>query len=301
MLLADAEVTVSAGAGPARKPIDIEALLKWAYCEELPKAVERQGGPLALAIGRGWAKVESYLQLLTVIDVNRYGVVPDVGQDGEPHPDAVEVYLAVCALEALDLDLPDAAEWQAYDDLGDLGPEGLASASKALASMVMIDADGRRRLKRTPRRLVEKHAILGGHPDWECEQPERRFVKERGKDKWFRTIMVDQADGTKREVEVEGYDQGRQRPFVDAYRKMELSPDPTEALVYRAEYEVWRAALDVLIEDLADVLTAHRLTPSVRTWRPWEAGERAREPRVLADLSTGLGASAKWALRKSVA
>jgi hypothetical protein len=293
MLLDDA-----GSAGAALKPIDIEALLRWAYCEELPKAVEREvggGGPGAPR--RGWAKVESYVQLLTVIDVNWFGVVPNLAAEGEPHDDAIAVYDAVCALDALELDVPDAAEWQPFDDLGDLGPEGVAAAGRALASMIVPGVDDKPRLKRAPRRLIEKHAILGGHPDWECEQPVRRYVRTpNGMDRWFMLTPVTQADGTVRDVEVDGFDGKARRPRADAYRKMELHPDPVEALICRGEYEVWRAALDVLVEDLAGVLTAHRLTPCTRAWRPWEDGARAHEPRILADLGGRFGAArAKWA------
>jgi len=58
-----------------------------------------------------------------------------------------------------------------------------------------------------------------------------------------------------------------------------LEPDPVDGFVARAEYEVWRAALNVLVEDLKPVLVDHIPVASERPWRPWEQGE-APAPRI---------------------
>ncbi|MEP2723916.1 MAG: hypothetical protein ABJH19_07485, partial [Roseibium sp.] len=59
-----------------QKNIQIEALLKWAYCEELPKSTDV--GQAIARMASGWSSMNSFAQLLTVIDDNDYGVVPDL-------------------------------------------------------------------------------------------------------------------------------------------------------------------------------------------------------------------------------
>ena len=81
-------------------------------------------------------------------------------------------------------------------------------------------------------------------------------------------------DGTPRmgEVEVSAVQRnGRLKP--GAYQKFTVKPDPASIFVERAEYEVWRAALDVLTEDLADRLDAYRIVPSRLPYRPWAGQE----------------------------
>ena len=73
------------------KRMEIEALLKWAYCEELPKADAEMKG--AEHVPSGWSAVSTYAQLLTVIDDNRYGVLPALSiEPGDPHPEAIAVH-----------------------------------------------------------------------------------------------------------------------------------------------------------------------------------------------------------------
>ncbi|MEO1110559.1 MAG: hypothetical protein AAFX90_21860, partial [Pseudomonadota bacterium] len=68
-----------------KKQIDIEKLLKWAYCEELPKGGAHGGGAVSYS---SWCAVAGLAELGTLIDDNSYGVVPDLTSSGEPDPDA---------------------------------------------------------------------------------------------------------------------------------------------------------------------------------------------------------------------
>jgi hypothetical protein len=276
-----------------KKDITIEALLRWAYRDELPKA----GGSSRLRVagfGGAWGGVERYGELLSVIDdenLNRYGVVPDFGATTEPHPDAVMVGEMVKALDAFPLNLPD--DWDPCGDWPELGAEGPAAVRRAIERETYIDPAGERRFKTAISRLIMRHALLGDAPVWDGEEPQVKLVcAANGKPKWFRRVLRLVEDGDPvngiqpvyAEVEVDGLDPKLRIPYPDAYRKTYLDPDPAEVIVSRAEYEVWCAALDLLACDLDGMLESHTLIPSARPARPWETGELAR-PRVLMDLS----------------
>lgn len=292
------------------RAIDIEALVRWAYRDELPKAASVAGEGLAFGFRSGWGGVERYGELLAVVqepDIrNRYGLVPDFTATGEPHPDAVAVHEAVEALATLEFVQPEG--WNPLSDMGDLGIDGPAAVARGLARLLVVEdargadvalsrdlrsaavkdgvARGQRLvLRRSPARLVIRQAILGGCPPWEAEAPERCVVMEYGKPKWFRRV-VQVSDGAfgpaSHEMEVDGFDAKRRRPFPDAYQRFILDPDPADAVHARAEYEIWIAALGVLVEDLAGQLHAHAPTPPTRATRPWERDVNAG--RILPSL-----------------
>ncbi|MFG1246781.1 hypothetical protein [Xanthobacter flavus] len=269
-----------------RKTVDIEALLRWAYREELPKAAAA-GSRLVVGFKTGWGGVERFGELLAVIDEpdirNRYGLVPDGTASTDPHPDAVRVHDAVMALRRCELEVPE--DWNPIADMGDLGPEGAAAVVRGLAGMTIINDKGARVLRRSVARIVIRQAILGGAPDWEGETPERHVVCAHGKPQWFRreVVVTDGAFGpASHEIEVDGFNHSRRMPYADAYTKMVLDPDPAPVVQGRAEYELWRGALDLLAEDLAEGLEAHKVLPSDRSARPWEAPDPER--RILPSL-----------------
>lgn len=280
-----------------KKRIEIEALLRWAYRDELPKEHELLAGPDGF--GGPWGGVERVGRYGTVIDVseNRFGVVPDFTATTLPHPDAVRVAAVVVALDALELDLPD--DWAPLADLGDLGPLGAAAVARGVAGLISTAADGRRRLRTAPRRLIMKHAIMGGTPVWQADIPVQKVeCRANGMPRWFRRQVIVTEDGSM-EIEVDGFNAKRRMPYGDAYQKPYLDPDPVEAVIGRAEYEVWHAALAVLVEDLNDVrwsevvdgvrvervgLRDYEVIHSARPVRPWETGDLAPQ-QVWQDLT----------------
>ncbi len=269
------------------KRMDIEALLRWAYREELPKAAA-VGSRLVVGFKTGWGGMERFGELLAVIDEpdirNRYGLVPDTTASSEPHPDAERVHDAVMALRRYELEVPEG--WNPIEDMGDLGPEGGAAVVRGLAGMTITNDKGKQVLRRSVARIVIRQAILGGAPEWEGETPDRHVVCAHGKPRWFRreVVVADGAFGpVQHEIEVDGYDHKRQRPYGDAYRKMVLDPDPAPVVQGRGEYELWRCALDLLVEDLAGTMVDHAVTWSARSWRPWQwpDAERAILPSLI--------------------
>jgi hypothetical protein len=273
------------GKGPAKKAIGIEDLLAWTYCEELPKA----RGPAVLpTMANASAPLVRCLEELSLaVDPNRFGVIADFSAGLEPHPDAIIVHDAVMALDSYDLALPE--DWSPMGDLDDLGTLGEAAIGRAIDALTMRDAAGTVRLRRRLSPLILRHAILGGEPDWSIEQPVARVVMEGGKPKWFcRSVMwMEGAFGPQqREIEVDGYDAKRKRPRPDAYQKFFLDPDPHLGILGRADYELWHAALSMLVEDLADRLEAHEAIDSPRPPQPWMGGAFLRKGRILTDLTS---------------
>ena len=263
----------------SKRTMTIEDALRWVYREELPK--REFGG----ADGSSW--LATYVELGTRIDVNAFGVVPyAVGSDAPPHPDAVKLWQAVQALDALEIEAPEG--WNPIADLGDLGPLGAAAVAKAFAAETIVGVDGKRRFKVKPSRLIVHFAVLGDQEEWRAEPTVVAPVMENGKAKWFRrqTVWVDRGRyaeqnlGHWAEVEVNGYNLKAKRPYPDAYRKYVLTPDPHMAIVARMEWQLWRSSIDLLAEDVE--LEAIAILPSVLPQWPWECARATS--RVLPSL-----------------
>ena len=261
-----------------KEKIDIEALLKWTYLQELPKRPSANG-PSAMACGYEPVRKYGELMPLAGLEQNAYGVVCDFNASSWPHDDAYIVHEAVGVLDELELGFPDP--WRPIDDLGDLGDAGAAAIAQAVDVLTLKDADGVRRLKQKPRRLVFKHAILGGCPDWEAEKPERKFmIGANGKTRWFRKVWVDTPTPfkttTRVEREVDGFNPKTKRPYDEAYPKYILDPDPVDSIIGRAEYEIWRSCLAFLVDELCGQMGDHEAVMTKRPERPWETDAPAK-------------------------
>lgn len=262
-----------------KRKMDIEALLRWVYRDELPRAQSDvlSFGPRAYATANG--AIRQAGEMMTVIDapLNRYGVVADLTAMRPPHPDAIKVYEAVTTLDSLVLEFPDG--WDPFADIPCMGVDGIAAGTRAIQHLAVTDERGLMTLRGLPATLVRRYAILNGTPDWYAEAPVRKTVTVgKGRPGWFRRVLISGA-----EMEVDGFDRKRRMPYPDAYQKSYLDPDPFEFALGRAEYEVWHAALGVLAADLDGQLQAFDVCESHRPSRPWEAGNTA-PPRILRDL-----------------
>lgn len=272
----------------AKKPRPIDQLVRWAYREELPKA---QPVMPNLGLSNAWNSIASLAALGQRVqepDVrNRYGLVPDLVAQNEPHPDAVAIWASVQDLADMVLTLPE--DWNPLSDMGDLGPQGAAairrgfdrifapSNSRPVARQVgnmrrfvlQRTAAEPMRLRRSASELVQHHAIMGTFPDWRADKPERCVVKHsNGQPKWFIRETIETAAGVA-EYEADGMDRKLKRPKPNAFQKHYLDPDPSIAVAARAEYEIWIAAMASLAEDLVGRLDDFEPI-ALATNRPWE-------------------------------
>lgn len=260
------------------KTIGIEAFLSWAYCEELPKAEATTVEIGSAVMGSCWDAVSRQGELMadTVSDgrLNSYGVVPlSASYGAPPHPDAFVLHDHVKLLAGMDLDLP--GEWSPLEGLGLSEGEQADAVARAMPRIAILQGD-RLRLRFKPVELLRRFAILRSAPSWDFERPKARFVMLHGKPAWFRKVPIEGAFGQLHEQEVDGYNPKAKRPYVGAYRKTVLDPDPALAAIDRAEYEVWHAALGLVVESLraSGDLRGHVVVPSSRPARPWLAPDR---------------------------
>lgn len=284
--------------------MDIEAAIRWAIRDELPKSrdLARHSGPVLATpgwVGRGLLGV----RIDDSARLNRYGVVPFEGVDADPHPAAIALMSVVDALDDLVLDFEG---WAAFDDWPADGDEARAlteASARGLGRLLSVDTAGAARLAAGVSGILRRSAVLGPPGGWAAERPEWREVSTiDGRRKWFR--MVDQPcawndDGDAvswERVEVDGWNARQRRAGADAYTRMALHPDPRPVAEARAEWQIWRAALDVAAEaargavfegegdtvSLADLGLS--VSDSARPWRPWSDGAGSGIPRILSDL-----------------
>ncbi len=260
------------------KTIGIEAFLTWAYRDELPKAGAAEasavGGGMMSGMDGGWDAVSRQGELMAemVSDgrTNAYGVLPIAIDAGPPHPDAVVLHHAVSALDGWEIGLPEG--WNPLADMNLSERDASDAVARAMPRIMAPGRDGRMRLRQRPAELVRHHAIMKSAPGWEAKAPVASMVVgPNGKPEWFR--MVEVVEGmTRFSREVSGFNPRTRKPWPDAYKKTLLNPDPALAVIDRAEYEVWSAALDEVCLTLqaGGELQAHAVVRSARPARPWE-------------------------------
>ncbi|MGI3900540.1 MAG: hypothetical protein ACRYGP_28270 [Janthinobacterium lividum] len=271
--------------------MDIEAALRWAYCNELTKTGALNRDEIDTPRHPGLATPDrdglgTTVQMLIDMPTNCFGVLQEIGARGTPHPDAIMIGDAVAALDATVMGVPE--DWKPLAEMDDLSPE-VSRLVQVAVTRITREIDGDRRLfGMRPSFVVQRYALSGGAPAWRAEVPTVKIVSHpNGVSKWFvtRVMWSETTDGrdVSHEVELDGFDTKARRPYGDAYRKLYLDPDPEPAIRARAEYEIWHAALDALAMDLAPRLTSIRLSPTRRPARPWIEGDIG--PSVLPDLS----------------
>lgn len=293
------------GAGKRVGPV--EAVIAWAFREELPK-VPRADGPSPMA--GGWDRTGRFAELLSLVDlygVNRYGVVPDFAADRWPAPDAMAIAEAVSGLDEAELEMPE--DWRPAPELDGFGGLGSRAVSEAWRRMTRIES-GRQVLRVRPSHLVIRAAVLGPRLDaMELGDVVERFEAHgNGEAKWFveKTVDVvvgawpDGSDRTEaRTVEQNGWNSRQRRPMPGAYRKTFLDPDPIPTIIARAEHEIWMSALEMVRCQLGGRLSDVEMLPGAIPVAPWIG--TLREARILPDLVIERHLAAEAAARKQEA
>lgn len=269
------------------REIEIERLVQWAYRDELPK---RGIGDVA----NMWTPMREYFELLTIVD-DEPGFPVIMGM---PHPDALTIERAVQGLRselqldwaeyryvlmgdkailAASIDDPFAPRSTARDAWrADLQNDRLSTVDRNIA-----DHQATRRVF-SEVGMVEQSARFGRRPVWDAGPLEgpRRILGRDG-----RVVLVGESKGSGR------YTYGSHCPLQ--YRNLE------QLVMARAEYLVWRGALDRLFGVLKawtltdwtptkadaptvpwlDQLEAPRPAPIAgvaAAWRTWPKGKRTR-------------------------
>ena len=250
-----------------KKMMTIEALLTWAFVEELPKVEEARLGPSDLP-SSSWAMADVAI-LGTTIDKspNSYGVVGNFIDIGEPHPDALIVGNAVRALARRN-GFEIASGWWPFPEWDD--PHGIIHAEVDRIAAEQVYERGGRLNGRHVVTLVTSAAILKRGPDWTADEPKVVTVKLNGKDDaWFVKRVAKDAFGRPMEYEDNGFDHRKRRPKKGAYRKYRLSDPIRAAVISRLEWQLWQSALEALHESLSSSLSSHDLLPFTPNRHPW--------------------------------
>jgi hypothetical protein len=239
-----------------KKQVDIEALLTWAYRDELPK--QSVGGLT------GW---ERTILLGTRVDEsNRDHDVELPVALGPPHPDALTLDHAVRSLEDMVLTLPIARVL-----IGDLAPyltrEVVHQVVGRRAGYVVqertekVDAVKHRSV--SPTALVTLHAKLGNRPHWDLGP-----------------VRVSRVTGSNGKPVVNGITRGR-RYANGAHCPLRLDPSPDHIIRARFDYAAWHGALTALATCR---MTEHQALPPRAAVEPWITGETPTS-RILKPIS----------------
>lgn len=257
------------------KTVTMEELLTWAFVNELPKGggvdgLDNANSAWRMLEASSWGKITSYAELGTVVDTGRGDNF--LFEQGEPHEDAVTLGRAVAGLAACDIVLPPGwnplADWPDEDGMtADLAADAVAKVRKRIEERTQA----RRGTEMVS--LVVGTAILGRAPDWTAEPSKVRMVERSGKPAWFVKRTMTDALGRRYDIEVDGYNPRTQRPQRGAYRKHELSTDPTGDILSRLDHQIWVAVNRRLERELAGHLVDHRLVAEERSMTPWLARE----------------------------
>lgn len=227
-----------------KRQLEVEALLRWAYRDELTKRHSSTAES-------GWDHIEEYGR--------RGGVGPtgtgkrSVSFDqrynlGPVHPDAVAIEQAVGALADQVID------WHASRDaiMGDWG--ALLSHRDILSVSTLRTAA-----------LVTMHARMNNRPQWEetISRPTWKMA-ERGPP---RPAIV-------------GKCRGRLEYSEGAYCPLVWEPSPMAIAAVRVDYLAWHRGLQELARTLE--LEAHQVLPPEAPEQPWLGGAPARRIFVIA-------------------
>lgn len=286
------------GSAVKKRKMTVSDALKWAWGEELPKMAS-DGGGAPNGYSSAWGSILSFGALHSIVDrqPNRYGCIP-FDRSGWPHADALVIAHAVEQLAACAVDVPEG--WHPMPELAAIDDDLAGRAvSDALDRASVAVAGGERQFRLRPDVLVVRHAILGMVPDWRLShRPIKKFeIWPNGRQRWYvrrevRSVAGQHPDGSDyivvHSTEVDGWSSRLQRPVAGAYRRPYFEPDPVPVMVARAEYEIFCAAMTMLLDQLAGALDTIDLVAVDWPAQPWgDSPERAtdsRRSRILPDL-----------------
>jgi hypothetical protein len=261
-----------------KKQISIEALLRWAFNEELCKGV-----PVAAS---AWDAVERFGLLGCRVDTGHHGTSGFGFTDGEPHDDAKAVARAISELPK-----------------GMSLPEGFPVRDLAGDYAALLDGDALSLLSRASfnaKALVIRCATFKNRPVWDIGEPElQKMIGSNGaplvcgiaeplaaaQDAGFKRARKDArvsawtAPGNGVDLVAMKVDSSRRGYDLEKAPRCLLSwegPAPFEYAEVRAEYVVWQGALRLLRDALRKQggLLDYDLIEEIPPLSPWIDEER---------------------------
>lgn len=261
-----------------RKLMSVDRFVHWAVTEEWPKAAvdrrewESQARTAARRDlgfgGAAWAMMSEFETLGTLVDVNRYGMVP--GDTGAMHWDAEVLFQLLVDLDRL---LPRVAFQPSYPSIVSDWPADAQAMGRGYydAALARIGdwggVAGEYSVRGSALEMIRLRAVMGAS-DVTQEAPAVEVVKRRGQLAWFRRERF-VVDGETIDREVDGYNLRAKRPYPDAYRKTVLDPDPTALLEDRIEHQLWVSLLNVIVAPLNRRLEHHEVYAPDVQMEPW--------------------------------
>lgn len=256
----------------ARRELDVEKLLQWAYREELPKRITS-------ASGSSWDRLSQYGSL-GGINPKDHNMPQRYAHVGEPHPDALRIEYEVAQLPELIIDWPDSTE----AILGELAP---LVAINQLHKPDPVPGPTTRSGWRTkggqwrsrenrPRdmilvnrlntaALITMHAAKGTRPDWADEHPQPMYIQADRRPPGTPAVVGDC--------------RGRNLYATGSYCPLRWEPSPLSIAQLRADYWCWYRGLERLTEQLE--LEDYIALPPAAPGMPWW-GEREPPRRIFA-------------------
>lgn len=272
--------------------IDVEALLRWAYVDELSKRQTSAAEGI-------WDRIEEYGNH-GGIDKG-HGAAQRYSHFGLPDPDAEEVERAVASLGEVEIDWnlsldAIAGELSGLVSVNDLERRSNAprptnvgwgnAGTKALHAF--FGEDGARQVHDRPRdvlmmntvnlsALVTRHAIKGTRPDYWDDEP----VAER--------VPAKNGGG----AALVGECKGKNVYSTGSYCPLQWSPSPTSVITSRAEYALWHHGL-VALSRMLD-LRKYTVLPPHAPMAPWFGDEQSRtESRLIPVIPNGRNSVEDW-------
>ncbi len=268
---------------PAKRFLDIETALRWAYRDELPK--RQHGGRYDTRKLTGMMSDPAGAELVrrdAQDDDDRCREPGFPAAMGDPHPDSIIIESAVKHLgdwaghrfgadrmDALTCDLPLDPWSTALDGFIHLDPVG--AATEAIAAMAGT---------------ITVNARMASRPRWSIDRPKSSWVSgPNGKPK----VLIDETFVQKFDPKGMFYEptqdpEPRAITFVKTmscrsvranlyrpgtYCPLAWRPDPVRLLSERAEHCAWHAGLEILSAELEGQLEAIAVLSPAAAWAPW--------------------------------
>ncbi|HRF08504.1 MAG TPA: hypothetical protein PL193_07660 [Xanthobacteraceae bacterium] len=254
-----------------KKKISVEALLRWAFNEELCKGV-----PVAAS---AWDAVERFGLLGCRVDTSHHGTSGFGFVDGEPHDDAKAVARAISKLSkgmTLPIEIDVLALSGRFGQLLDAGAVSVLKSARFNAPTLVI-----------------RCATFKTRPAWDIGEPELGPAivdQDSGKPvvHGFSDVLPDAAGFepglvvVRRNPKSQRFDLSRAPRVLLAWE----NPAPFQYVEARVEYLIWHAALAQLRNALApgDVLAHYALSDELPPATPWNDAPQAAPSPVVESL-----------------